>query len=343
MQTIKTALCSYGMSGKIFHAPFLQVHEGFELIKCWERTTSKINADYPLVQSVNSFDALLEKDVDLVIVNTPNITHYNLVKKALQAGKHVVVEKPFSTTVQEAKELVALAVEKNLVLTVYHNRRFDSDFLTIQKVLNENKIGNVVEAELHFDRYVPALSAKLHKEQGDKGTGALYDLGSHLIDQALQLFGLPTAVFANIEGFRPNTLVDDFFELILYYPKSRVRVKGSYFAKWARPYIFHGTEGSFIKPKTNNQEIALQNGVSPMHESMGVEKPEEWGFLYNNQLITPQKLASSKGNYMAFYENVYQAICLQQPLFITATQAMQVIQIIEAACTSHEQKRVVEL
>jgi scyllo-inositol 2-dehydrogenase (NADP+) len=273
MNPIKTALCSFGMSGRLFHAPFVHLNPGFILQGAWERTKKDIHNFYPEAVSYDTYEALLaDENVDLVIVNTPNVTHYDFAKKALSAGKHVVVEKPFTVTVKEGEEVIALAKEKNKVISVYQNRRYDSDYKTVKKVLDEKLLGDLVEIEIHYDRYVKELSYKTHKEVAVQGTGSLYDLGSHLIDQALQLFGWPQSVFADIRIVRPISKVDDNFELILYYPALRVRLRATYLALEPIPgYVLHGTNGSFLKPKTNIQEVALLAKKLPEGDDWGKE------------------------------------------------------------------------
>jgi scyllo-inositol 2-dehydrogenase (NADP+) len=236
MQKIKTALLSYGMSGKVFHAPFLEFHPGFELLGSWERSKKLIQQDYPQVISYPSLEAILEdKTIELVVVNTPVGTHFEYAKKVLLAGKHALVEKAFTTTVAEAQELAALAKEKGLRLSVFQNRRWDSDFKTVKKIIDDNLLGAIVEAEFHFDRYNPILSPKIHKETANSGAGILKDLGPHLIDQALFLFGLPMAVFADIRITRSHSLVDDYLDILLYYSDFRVRLKAGFFVREANP------------------------------------------------------------------------------------------------------------
>ena len=229
MQKIKTALLSYGMSGKFFHAPFLELHPGFELIGSWERSEKRIQEDYPETKSFPSLESILEDaTIDLVIVNTPVATHFEYAKKVLLAVKHTVVEKAFTTTVAEAQELDALAKENRLKLSVFQNRRWDSDFKTVKKIIDDGMLGDIVEAEFHFDRYNPILSPKQHKESANPGAGILKDLGPHIIDQALFLFGIPEAIFADIRLIREATLVDDYIDILLYYPDFRVRIKAGF-------------------------------------------------------------------------------------------------------------------
>ena len=343
---IKTALLSFGMSGKVFHAPFLSVSPKYILHGCWERNTKKIQQVYPTAISYNSIEALLADDeVELVIVNTPNITHYDYAKKALKAGKHVLVEKPFAVTANECRELIDIAQASDLRLSVYHNRRYDSDYLTVKDVLKKKLLGNVVEAELHFDRFVETLSYKAHKETPVKGVGILYDLGSHLIDQALQLFGLPTAVFADIRTVRPISKVDDYFELILYYNTLRVRIKATALAKEPQGYIIHGDKGSFIKPKTNIQEEALAEGKLPTGDTWGKEKEEDWGTLNAeiNGQFERKKIPSLQGNYKDYFDGLYRSIREGATLSVLPEEASEVIRIIEAAFESNRAKQVFKL
>src|SRR6185295_5448742 len=279
MNPISTALCSFGMSGLVFHAPFLAVHPGFNLHAVWERSKKLAEEKYPQVRSYDTLDELLNDDsIELVIVNTPNYTHYDYAKQALNAGKHVVVEKPFTVNSKEGKELIQLAKKKKKKLSVYQNRRYDSDYKAIKNVIQENLLGNVIEAEFHFDRFKEEVSPKLHKEVPGPGTGSLYDLGSHLIDQALQLFGEPEELFADIQIMRPVSKVDDYFEVLLYYPGLRVRLKSSYQVREPLPgYVIHGSKGSFIKPKTDVQEAMLQAGKVPGQPDWGTESETEKG------------------------------------------------------------------
>lgn len=261
------------------------------------------------------------------------------------AGKHVVVEKAFTNTVAEAKELIALAEKQNKKLSVYQNRRWDSDFKTVQKVVQQKLLGEIVEAEIHFDRYNESLSPKLHKETPGPGAGIVPDLGPHLIDQALQLFGMPEAVFADAINMRPISLVADYVELILFYNNLRVRLKGSYLVREALPaYIFHGTKGSFIKPRADVQEADLQKNKSPLAADWGTEPDEGMGLLHTDkdgQNIIREYISSEKGNYMAYYDGIYEAVRNDKPLPVTAAEGLNVIIIIEAAFKSVAEKRII--
>ncbi|MGN6295214.1 MAG: Gfo/Idh/MocA family oxidoreductase [Ginsengibacter sp.] len=344
---IKTALCSFGMSGLVFHSPFLSINPGFNFYAVWERTKNEAQKKFPNVITYRTLDEMLSDElVELVIVNTPNYTHFEYAQKALQAGKHVIVEKPFTVTVKEAQQLIDLAKKKNKILSVYQNRRYDSDYKTIKKVLDKKLLGEVVEAEFHFDRYREELSPKQHKEIPGPGTGVLYDLGAHLIDQALQLFGWPSKLFADIRTIRPVSKVDDYFEVLLYYPNLRVRLKASYSVREALPgYIIHGLKGSFIKPKTDVQEALLQAGNIPGGKDWGREPDTEKGLLHTeiDGVEERKYIDSEQGNYDDYYSGIYEAIRNNKPVPVTAEEGMNVIRIIETAFESSEAQKVIQL
>lgn len=345
MQKIKTALLSFGMSGKVFHAPFLDLHPGFELKGSWERSTKTIQQNYPNAKSYSSFEALLEDDVDLIVVNTPVETHFEYTKKVLLAGKHALVEKAFTTSVAEALELQTLAKAQGLKLAVFQNRRWDSDFKTVKEIYSQGILGELVEAEFHFDRYNPNLSPKVHKETANPGAGILKDLGPHLIDQALNLFGFPEAVFADIRITRLHSLVDDWMDILLYYPNFRVRLKAGFFVREALPsYLLHGKKGSFLKARGDVQEDDLKAGKKPKESNWGVESTEWQGLLHTevNGAILFEKVPTLPGNYYDFYVGLYDAIVQDKPEPVTANEGLQVMRIIEAAIQSNNKKNIIE-
>ena len=346
MKKIKTALLSYGMSGRVFHAPFLELHDGFELTGSWERSKKLIQNDYPQVKSYGSLEELLADDVDLVIVNTPVETHYEYAKKALLAGKHTLVEKAFTTTAAEAEDLLAIAKEKNLKLTVYQNRRWDSDFKTVKQVVNQGLLGDIVEAEFHFDRYNPNLSPKMHKETANAGAGILKDLGPHLIDQALYLFGYPTSVFADIRTLREGSLVDDYMDILLYYPDKRVRLKAGFFVREAIPaYAVHGKKGSFLKSRGDIQEDVLKMGEKPNVTAWGTEPDDKAGLLHTeiNGEIVRTTIPTLQGNYYDLFDGLYVSITQDKEEPVTAKDGIHTMKIIDAALASSEQKRSIDL
>jgi len=338
------------MSGRVFHAPFLHLNPGFELCAIWEREKNLSKALYPYVRVYRSFEEILnDPAIELVVVNTPNYTHYEFTKAVLRAGKHAVVEKPFTVTVEEGLELAALAMEVGKKIAVYQSRRYDSDSKTVRKVVEEGWLGEIVEAELHYDRYTVALSPKVHKETPGPGRGLLYDLGSHLLDQVLQLWGLPEAVYADIGIIRPISKVDDYMELLLYYPAQRnlrIRLKSSYLVREPIPAIgLYGTLGTFLKPKADPQEQRLLAGAMPEGDDWGVEPDSGKGLLHTEKdgKVIREHIPSLRGNYGEFYESMHEAIRNNKPVPVTAEEGTDIIRVITAAYKSNEVKRVVPI
>ena len=346
-KVIKAGICSYGMSGHIFHAPFIHVHPGFTFYAVVERSKHLAQERYPDVKVYTSVaDMVQDPELDLIIVNTPNYTHYEYAKAALEAGKNVIVEKPFTVNAAEGQELADMAASKGLLLSVYHNRRFDSDFKIVRQVINSGDLGEILEAEIHYDRYREELSYKKHKEAALPGTGGLYDLGSHLVDQALQLFGMPDAVWADIRIIRKESLVDDYFELVCYYDKLRVRLKSSYIVREPLPsYQLHGRKGSFIKTKADTQETMLQQGLMPGAPGWGIEGIHEWGLLHTERdgKVVREYLPSPKGDYLEYYDGIYAALTGKGANPVPATEALNVIKIIEKAFESSNARKVISL
>lgn len=345
MTPIKTAICSFGMSGRVFHAPFLHVNPGFELYSVWERDKNLAAALYPSVRTCRSLDDLLsDPAVELVIVNTPNYTHYEYAKKALQANKHVIVEKPFCVTEEEGKELIALAAGTKKKLSSFQSRRFDSDYRTVKRIVDQGLLGPIIEAEIRYDRYTPVLSPKVHKETTGPGRGLLYDLGSHLLDQALQLFGEPEAVFADITITREHSLVDDYMELLLFYPSLRVRLRSGYFVREAPPaYQLFGRLGTFLKSRADVQERHLLAGEMPDGKDWGLEPDSERGLLHTEKdgKVIREHVPTERGNYMDYFTGIYEAIRNDRPLPVTAEEGTRIIRVIEKAYQSVREKKTV--
>lgn len=347
MNPINTALCSFGMSGTVFHAPFITLHPGFKLYAVWERSKNLSQVKYPEVKVYRTYEEMLaDPEIELVIVNTPSYTHYDYAKQALQAGKNVIVEKPFTATAAQAKELVTLSIEKNLKLSVFQNRRYDSDFMTVQDIVRQGVLGDILEAELHYDRYNLILSPKAHKETPGPAVGCLYDLGPHLIDQALTLFGMPVSVFADLMITRPGSLVNDYFEILLYYPKMRVRLKSGYMIREPLPsFVLHGSRGSFLKSRADVQETWLQAHRSPAENDWGKEDESARGLLHTeiDGTVIKEYIPSFRGNYMLYYEGIYQAMREGKPLNVSGQEGIRVISIIEASIRSSDSRQVVDL
>lgn len=347
IQPVVTGLASFGMSGSVFHAPFIDLHDGFVLHSIVERSRDNAKAIYLDVNIVRSYDDLLSiKEIELVVVNTPDVTHYEFARKALLAGKHVVVEKPFVFTVSEGEELVALAEEKGLMCAVYQNRRWDSDFLTVKKIIESNRLGRIVEFHSSFQRFRKVIQTDTWKEKSDKRVGLTYNLGSHLIDQAVQLFGLPNAVFADIDTLRDGSEVDDYFFIHLFYPQLKVTLRSGFLIMMESPRFYvHGTSGSFVKHGFDPQEALLKAGVKPNLLGWGMEESADWGEIQTEEggIGLSQKIVSERGNYLAFYDEIYAALRSGTVPSTSARNVLPVIRIIEAAFQSCEEKRVVDL
>ncbi len=345
MKTIKTGLASFGMSGYVFHGPLLRVNPGFEITAIVERHKNNSREYYGSSKLYRSYDELIsDTDIELIVVNTPDHLHFEFARKAIENGKHVVVEKPFTSSYEEAEELIDLADKKGRVLTVFQNRRWDGDFLTVKKVKEEGMLGRLVEFESHFDRFRNFIQPNTWKEE--EGAGTLYNLGSHMIDQACQLFGSPSGVHADLRLNRDESRVDDNYDLRLRYEGIKVTLKGSYLVKEPGPrYLLHGTQGSFLKWGIDPQEERLKQGILPDAPGFGDELEENWGLL-NTQLKGLDfrgKIRTEPGNYPAFYNNLYHCIRFGEPLEVDPHEPAMVIRIIEAAFRSDREKREILL
>lgn len=339
------------MSGRVFHAPFISTNPHFELTAVTERSKELSREKYPDACIVRSFEELIGLEgLDLVVINTPDSTHYEYARRALEAGKHVVVEKPFTTTVAEAEELVALAASRGLTLSVYQNRRWDGDFLTVKEILSKGLLGHLVEFESTFPRYRNFIKPNTWKETGQDGGGLTYNLGAHVIDQAVQLFGMPEAVFADIATLRKDSKVDDYFIIHLLRPSKapevKITLKSSYLMCASEPrFVLHGREGSYVKYGFDPQEAALNEGVLPVTPHWGEEDKSSWGVLHTEKggRIVHESYPSLPGDYAAFYENIYRHICHGEPSQSDAREVVGVIRLIEAGWESSRMQRVVRI
>lgn len=345
--TIKTGICSYGMSGKLFHAPFIQQHPGFELSGIVERHNDESRERYPDSKLYRSVEELCaDKDIQLIIVNTPTHLHYAHVKLALESGKHLLVEKPFMTTVKDAEELATLAEKKGLQLTIYQNRRYDGDFRAVKKVLEEQLLGDLREVEIRYDRYRPSYGGKPHKEGEMPGAGIIYDLSPHLVDQALQLFGWPQSLFADVWKMRNDVQAKDYFELLFYYPSMRVRLKATCICRESPGgYFLHGMKGSFVQQRSDMQEQLLQQGVVPSVNDWCPPPASPDGLLHTeiDGEVVRKKLTSAPGNYMGIFEDLYLSLTGQAPNPVPVGDGIRTVKIIEAALESSSTGKVVSL
>src|SRR5688572_4159256 len=344
---IRTGISSFGMSGKLFHAPFIQSHPGYELSAIVERNKSESRQKYPDSKLYRSYEELLsDSDIQLIVVNTPVQTHFEYTKLVLQTGKAVVVEKPFTVTVAAAEELDALAKEKKAFLSVYQNRRYDGDYWSIKKVVEEKLLGELKEVEMRFHRYRPSFGGKQHKEGSLPGAGSLHDLGAHLVDQALQLFGWPEKLFADVRILRSDVHANDYFEVLLYYPGLRVRLKSTVIARESYyAYILHGMKGSFLQQRSDMQEEQLLAGMVPSLASWCPPPSAPDGLLHTELLgeVISKKTTSAPGNYMGYYDDVLKALSGNTANPVPADDAIKTMKIIEAASSSAATGKVIAL
>ena len=343
---IRTAIVSYGLSGKVFHGPLLKAHPGFEVSKILERHKKLSVTDFPNGIIVRSYGEILEDPlIDLVVVNTPDHLHYEMCRQALEAGKHVVVEKPFTLALQEAEQLIGLANEKQRLLTVFQNRRLDGDFMTVKKLIESGSLGHLVEYEAHFDRYRNFVKPNSWREE-QSDTGVLYDLGAHMIDQALVLFGMPEEVTAHLAVVRRGARMPDYYDLRLQYAWGAVILKSSFLTRLQGPrYSLHGTDGSFLKWGIDPQEELLRTGHLPDFGNWAEESSEHWGKLLTekNGIIFNGKIETLPGNYLLFYDNLFQTIAGNAHLMVDPKESRNVLLIMEAAKLSSAEKRTVML
>lgn len=329
----------------MFHAPFIHAHPGYELSAIVERNNNDSRERYPNSKLCRSVEELCaDQELQLIVVNTPTHLHFEQAKQVLLAGKNMVIEKPFAVTVKEAEELTALAEKQKLFISVYQNRRYDGDYRAIKEVLQQGLLGELREVEIRYDRYRPAYGGKPHKEGDVRGAGIIYDLSPHLVDQAIQLFGFPNAIFADLIKMRDDVAVPDYFELLFYYDRLRVRLKASCIARESTyAYTLHGMKGSFLQQRSDMQENELLAGRKPSLESWCPAPPLPDGLLHTeiNGEVVRKETTSSPGNYMGYYDDVYKALTGQGPNPVPAADGIKNMRIIEAALQSVAEKRII--
>ena len=338
------ALLGYGFAGKLLHAPLIRSVPGLDLITVVSGRRDEVKRDLPDVRVAATADEVFDDPkVDLVVIATPNKTHFDLARHALLAGKHVVVDKPFTTTVPEAEELVRLAHERGRLLSVFHNRRWDADFLTVRSVIGSGELGRIVHLESHYDRYRPAVAPRW-REQPGPGGGIWFDLGSHLADQALELFGRPEAVFGDLAIQREGAVAVDYFHVLLRYVETRVVLHGSNLvAEPGRRFEVHGMKGSYVKAGMDRQEEALKRGERPGSDGWGADPANGTITVWNDGAPQARIYPTLPGNYRAYYEGIRGAICEGGANPVPGEQGLAVMKVIEAACRSAAERREVRL
>jgi len=351
---IKVAIVGFGLAGRVFHAPFVKSVPGLHLSYIVQRRGQEASIAYPDATILRSFEEVLTSDADLVIVGSPNATHYPFAKSCLEAGKHVVVDKPFAATSEEALTLATIAKEKNLILAPFHNRRWDGDFLTVRKLLESNAVGRLVTFTAHWDRFNPIPKIEAWQEASAPGNGLLFNLGCHLVDQVLALFGSPLKISASVRRDRDGTHIDDAFDIVLFYPRLLVSCHASLVACSPSPrFLLHGTQGTFKKYGLDPQEANLvAGGRVPL---LGIdsdwlsEGEAYWGILTtapdprDPKTLVSKNIATLSGDYRKFYVNIRDTILGLTSLAVTPMDGYRLIKLLELARESSESGNTVSV
>ncbi|MEI6059985.1 MAG: Gfo/Idh/MocA family oxidoreductase [Bacteroidota bacterium] len=345
-RVLNVGIIGFGLSGQVFHAPFIEANPHFNLHTIV--TAGAIASQkYPAAKVTTSFEETLgDPEIDILIICTPNSMHYLQAMAALKGGKHVVVEKPLAVSTKEAEALIDTARKTGKQLFPFHNRRWDGDFLTVKHILEEGYLGKVLAFESRIDRFSPEILRAAWKYEDEVSGGTLFDLGIHLIDQAVSLFGTPEGVFCSLYNQRKGSVADDSFDLKLIYNNLDVSLKASVFVKEPGPrFQVHGTTGSFVKYAMDCQEAMLRKGKKPGSAGYGIEPSKKYGILNTESYgkIFRGRYQTFPGNYMAFFDNVYSVLTENGSTIVKPEEAFMNIRIIEAARKSHKEQRIILL
>ena len=348
---INVALIGFGLSGRVFQAPIISSIPEFNLCKiCTTNPESirTIKALYPKASiAADVGEVMKDESIQLVIVASPNTSHFATAREAIISEKHVVVEKPFTVTSKEADNLIALSKKYGRILSAYHNRRWDSDFKTVKRVIESNLLGNLSECEMHYDRFRTCIKENAWREECTPGSGVLYDLGSHLVDQAMVLFGLPDSIFADIRIQRPEGKVDDSFEIVMSFKGLKVTLKAGMLVRGELPkYMLFGDLGSYIKYGADVQEGDLVAGFTPNTRKAWGKEPEElYGTITTtvNGINIVGKVESEIGDYREYYTNMQKAIMLKEAAAVSPLEARNVIRLLELANESSKSRCTIEV
>jgi predicted dehydrogenase len=332
---IKAGIVGYGFATKVFHAPLIAGTPGMQLVAICSSDPAKVASDWPEVAVENRPEDLFARpDLDLVVIPTPNASHYPLARLALAAGKHVVVDKPFTLTGAEARSLKVCAEQAGRLLSVFQNRRWDADFLTLRGLIKAGELGRVVEFESHFDRHVPVVQNRW-RERPDPGSGLWFDLGSHLLDQALQLFGVPEAITADLARQREGALTDDYFQARLHYGETRVVLHASNLVPQPGPrFIVHGTEATFVKYGLDGQEAMLKAGGRPPRADWGLDMGTCTLSRNDGRTVQTRTVALQPGDYPAFYTGIRNAMLGIGANPVPVEEAIRTMGLIELGARS---------
>jgi predicted dehydrogenase len=343
---IEVGLIGYGLAGRAFHAPVIRAVPGLRLTAILQRTGNEAAEKYPDVRIVRGMDELLAiREIRMVVIATPNAAHFALAKQCLAAGRDVVVDKPFTTTLEEAQALVKFAREAGRLITVYQNRRYDGDFQTIRRLVADGTLGRMVLFETNYDRFRPQLKPGAWRETTRAGSGILFDIAPHLIDHALVLFGLPEAITADVRIEREGALADDSFDIMFHYPQGmRAVLRSSILAAAQRPrFVLHGTQGSFVKQTFDPQENNLRYGKIPPNGPWGAEPEENWGVLtvLDGGKLMQRRIPSANCDFRDYYANLRDALLGKAEIAVTPEWCLNVMRLLEMARESSQRGRTV--
>jgi predicted dehydrogenase len=340
---VRVALAGYGLAGKVFHAPLIEATEGLRLVTVVSSDPAKVHADLPgAAVAPDLGEALRDPAIDLVVIATPDALHAEQALAALDAGKSVVIDKPFAPTLAEAEAVAARAAERGLMVSVFHNRRWDADFLTLRRLIAEGALGEIVQFESHFDRYRPQRTG-LWKERRD--AGVWQDLGPHLVDQALQLFGLPDGVAADLGVQKAGGVSPDYAHVLLRYGARRVILHMSQLAPaHGLRFAVHGTRGSYIKHGLDVQEGQSRAGLKPQAADWGRDPlPGRLVRVGEDGPEPEAEIANARGAYPRFYEGVRDAVLGRAANPVPPDEALAVMRVLEAGRVSAAERREVAL
>lgn len=341
---ISTGIIGYGSSGKQLHTPLLLDNPDYTLYAIATKSSSQVTQLPDGTIQLTPEQLIVEPNIDLVIVATPNDSHYSYARKALEAGKHVVVEKPIALKAEQILDLTELAQARGLLLSTFHNRLWDCDYLAIKKIVDNKTLGTIHSYAAQVNRYWPEVINNW-RDNPEHG-GAVWELAPNLIVQALTLFGKPSSIFADISTVRKNASAPDAFYMRLIYSGLTVELRCSSLVKHTGPrYLIHGDIGSYIKQGVDPQHHQLKNGMTPADKKYGRESIDDWGSLYtcaenkHEETLCP----SPAGDYPEFYRKIYLAITRDEPIPVSLKHTLDVVSIITAAHQSSQQQKVIML
>lgn len=342
---LNVALIGFGYAGQTFHAPLIAATPGLHLAAIVSSNADKVKAQWPETRVLPEVQAAFDAaDIDLIVIATPNDTHANLARRALAAGKHVVVDKPFTVNLADAEDLAALSTRGDRILSIFHNRRWDGDFLTLRRLIEAGELGHITQFESHFDRFRPVLRDRWREKPGP-GAGLWYDLGPHVLDQALCLFGQPLSLYADIGTQRRGDGAPDYFHALLCYPDGRrvILHASMLIAASGLRFAVHGDKASFISHGLDSQEDALKEGQIPGGSGWGQPAMVPMLTRWEGDQPKTEPVAPVPGDYLAYFAQVRDAIQGMAPNPVTAAEAVQVMRLIEIGCRSADEKKEIIL